>query len=107
MFDAPEEPAKPEKPETAGQRINRLARVYTDRVKLSNFMAVQAIVRTAVAADYSDEQITAGLMRLTDEPERPVTANTLRFAIGQSTRKPAYAGPINNTQSIDYGGGIK
>jgi hypothetical protein len=98
----------PPKPESEGQRINRLARIYTDRLPLSSFMAVQGVVRTAATAGgYSDDQITAGLNRLADEPGRPVTANTLRIAIeGLPTRQPAYAGPGNDTHSRDYSGGI-
>lgn len=77
----------PPKPESEGQRVNRLARTYTDRVKLSNFQAVAAIVRTAVritddegSPRYGDQALTAALSALADEG-RTVTANALRFAL--------------------------
>ncbi|MET9339231.1 hypothetical protein [Nonomuraea sp. NPDC003804] len=66
--------------ETQGQRVNRLARVYTDRVKPSNFNAVAGIVRKAVNADCSDELITKGLNELADEG-RSCTADSLRIAM--------------------------
>jgi len=75
------------KPETEGQRVNRLARTYTDRVKLSNFNAVAGVVRKAVRATgddnqplYTDQQIEAGLAELV-ETGWSVSANTLRTAI--------------------------
>jgi DNA-binding transcriptional ArsR family regulator len=66
--------------ETVGQRVNRLAKTYTDRVKLSNFPAVAGVVRKAVNADVSDEKILAGLAQLADD-SRAVTTDSLRYAI--------------------------
>ena len=66
--------------ESNGQRVNRLARTYTDRVPLSAFLAVQAVVKLACKSDFTDAQIVAGLTELADTG-RPVTANTLRMAI--------------------------
>jgi hypothetical protein len=73
--------------ETQGQRVNRLTRVYTDRIKLSKFEAVQGIVRKAVqAADdsgqplYSDAELVDALNRLADE-RRGVTVESLRVAL--------------------------
>jgi len=77
----------PEPPESEGQRVNRLARAYTDHVPLSSFNAVAGVVRKAVratdsegAALYSDEQIERGLAQLADTGWS-VTANTLRTAM--------------------------
>jgi hypothetical protein len=72
--------------ETENQRINRLTRVYTDRIKLANFPAVQGIVRKAVKAErngvrlYGDQELTDALNRLADE-NRGVTVETLRIAL--------------------------
>ncbi len=66
--------------ETENQRINRLARVYCDRVKLSNFNAVAGVVKKAVHAGVTDERITHGLNKLADDG-RAVTVDSLRYAI--------------------------
>jgi DNA-binding MarR family transcriptional regulator len=66
--------------ETVGQRVNRLAKTYTDRVKLSNFNAVAGVVRKAVNADVTDEKILTGLSKLADD-SRAVTTDSLRYAI--------------------------
>lgn len=66
--------------ESTGQRVNRLARVYTDRVKLSNFNAIAGVVRKAVSAGVSDRAITHGLNVLADDM-RSVTIDSLRYAI--------------------------
>lgn len=66
--------------ETDGQRVNRLARLYTDRVPLSNFNAVAGVVRKAVTAGVSDELITHGLGQLATD-QRAVTVDSLRYAI--------------------------
>lgn len=66
--------------ESTGQRVNRLARLYTDRVKLSNFNAVAGVVRKAVNAGVGDELITHGLGQLADD-QRAVTVDSLRYAI--------------------------
>jgi hypothetical protein len=66
--------------ETQGQRVNRLARTYTDRVKMSNFLAVRSVVARALKADYTDRQVIDGLITLADE-NRPVTIDTLRIAV--------------------------
>lgn len=84
---AADEPPPHEEPETEGQRINRLARVYTDLVPLSAFLAVQGVVRKAAKACgqdgsplYTDDQIADGLRQLAKEKRTP-TATTLRVAI--------------------------
>lgn len=84
LFDA-DLPAP--KPETENQRANRLARIYTSRVKLSNFNAVFGVVRAAARATtddgrplYTDQQITDALNKLADDGWS-VSANTLRIAI--------------------------
>ena len=74
-------PAMPDDPpETPSARANRLARVYTDQVRVSNFPAVAKIVRKAVDANVGDEVITAGLKKLVTE-NRGLTTETLRVAI--------------------------
>lgn len=76
--------------ETANQRANRLAKVYTDQVKPSNFPAIAKIVKKAVDADCSDELITAGLQCLVAEG-RSVTTDALRIAMygkPQQARSP-------------------
>jgi hypothetical protein len=86
---AAEPPAQPD--ETPNQRANRLAKVYTDRVKPSNFPAVAKIVRKAVDAACSDELITKGLTLLADEG-RSCTTDTLRIAMyGRPRVVPAVA----------------
>ena len=74
----PEMPDDP--PETPSARANRLTRVYTDEVKVSNFPAAAKIVRKAVDAGVSDEAIIAGLKKLIAE-NRGLTTETLRVAI--------------------------
>lgn len=74
----PEMPDDP--PETPSARANRLARVYTDQVKVSNFPAVAKVVRKAVDADLADEVIITGLKKLIAE-NRGLTTETLRVAI--------------------------
>ena len=89
--------AAPPKRESEGQRINRLARTYTDRVKLSNFKAVAALVRTAAGETnpdgsprYSEKQIIAALDALADK-RATVTGNTLRIELDGPVRFDAYA----------------
>ena len=67
-------------PETPGQRTNRMAKIYTDRVPISNFPAVAKIVRKAVDAKCSDEQVTQGLLTVISE-NWSLTTETLRRAI--------------------------
>lgn len=95
------------KPETANQRANRLAKIYTDQVKLSNFMAVRGVVAKAIQGECTDQQISDGLNKLIQE-NRGVSAEQLRIAIfgppknGSSGYQPyrnptdpdAYGGPI-------------
>jgi hypothetical protein len=74
----PEMPDDP--PETPSARANRLARVYTDEVKVSNFPAVAKIVRKAVDANVSDEAIIAGLKKII-AGNVSLTTESLRVAI--------------------------
>jgi hypothetical protein len=108
---AADEPPQHAEPETEGQRINRLAKVYTDLVPLSTFLAVQGVVRKAVRSTepgtrqplYDDEQITDGLRALAKE-KRALTANTLRVAIegfGRSSGHSPYQNPAD--QSVYFG----
>lgn len=105
---AADEPPPHEEPETEGQRINRLARVYADLVPLSAFMAVQGVVRKAARANehgnplYTDEQIADGL-RLLAKEKRPLTATALRVAIEgfpqqrTSSGYTPYANPVDQS----------
>jgi len=77
---------------TEGQRVNRLAKVYVDRVPLSSFPAVAGVVRKAVRAGmWPDADIAAALERLADEG-RAVTADTLRYELH------GFAGPRSNRE---------
>ena len=103
---APTQPALIDTPpaaETEGQRVNRLARTYTDRVPLSKFVAVAGVVRAAVRAGHGDEQITAGLARIADE-QRAVTIDTLRIAIQapDGPRRARHSPWSNSFTDTDY-----
>ena len=76
--------------ETPNQRANRLAKVYTDRVKPSNFPAVAKIVRKAVDANCTNELITKGLLALADDG-RSCTTDQLRIAMFGKPRPAAQA----------------
>lgn len=107
--DAPPDDEPTTTTETEGQRVNRLAKTYTDKVKLSNFPAVAGVVRKAVRAGLADPAISRGLATLAAE-ERPVTADTLRIAISQVTGHAARRSPGNgrryepfrNPEPADY-----
>lgn len=64
----------------ANKAAQRLARVYTDRVKLSNFPAVMMIAKKARAAGYADDDIEAALARLATDG-RSVTTDALRYEL--------------------------
>lgn len=68
----------------------RLARIYTDKVKLSNFGHVVTTVGIAMAAGYTAEQIAPAMARLARDG-RNVTENTLRIEI-ENENKPAQSG---------------
>lgn len=88
------------KPASAAQRAQALTAGYVELVPLSNFPAVQGIVRKAIAANYTDEQITRGLASLAAEG-RPVTTDALRLALeglpanGRSRHTP-YRNPASS-----------
>ena len=94
------------KPETENQRANRLAKIYTDRVKLSNFMAVRGVVVKAIRADCTDQQIADGLNRLIAE-QRGVSADTLRIAIVGAPRANNHQPYQRQTDPNAYSGGIQ
>lgn len=79
------------KPPTEGQRVNALAKRYTDVVRLANFQGVRGVVQSAVrCGDYTDEQIGAALDRLALPENRgriAVTANALRIEIESRGRR--------------------
>jgi len=84
-------PSSPKEP-TQGQRVNTLAKRYTDIVKLAPFHGVRNVVETAVkTGEYTDEQIAAGLDHLALPENRDrlaVTTNSLRIAMS-TNRAPA------------------
>lgn len=57
-----------------------LAQHWMELVPLSNFPAVQQIVRKAIGADYDDERISSALDTLAAEG-RSLTTETLRVAL--------------------------
>lgn len=75
------------KPETASQRVNRLSKVYYDIQPLSKWTAIQSVVKQAIKAGYTDEQIAEGLASVAGG-DWSLTANTLRIAMGQVAKKP-------------------
>lgn len=90
-------------PETAGQRVNRLARVYTDVVRISRFPAVAGIIRVAVNAGCDDETITTALKKIIAE-NRSLTVEALRIAImggpnGRGSPHQPYRNPSADDQS--------
>lgn len=82
--------------ETVGQRVNRLARIYTDQVPLSNFNAVAGVVRKAATVGVSDDLITHGLTQLAAD-QRAVTVDALRYAIYGVPPRAANAGAAGTT----------
>lgn len=65
----------------ANKAAQALARIYTDRVKLSNFPAVMGVVKKARAAGvYADGAIGSALERLAEDG-RSVTADNLRYEL--------------------------
>lgn len=98
-------PGAPDKPETPDARANRLARIYTDQVPLSNFPAIAKIVRKAV--DHcDDETIITGLKKLVAE-NRGVTTEQLRVAIYGAPKNGDRPGGPKKTNYTDeeYNGG--
>ncbi len=85
---------------TEGQRVNALAKRYTDRVPLSNFPAVAGVVRKAVRVGmWSDDEICQALERLA-EAGRSVTTDALRYELQgfpdrQSNRTRALAAGVD------------
>jgi hypothetical protein len=70
------------------RRISALATVYYDAVKrMGKWEAIRGVVKKAVQADYTDEQIERGL-RDVAAGAYPLTANTLRVAIERNHQRP-------------------
>ncbi|MCW2601837.1 MAG: hypothetical protein JWM02_3666 [Frankiales bacterium] len=95
--------AAPPRPESEGQRINRLAKAYTDRVPMSNFPAIAGVVRKAVRASHGDEPILAALSRLAGDG-RSVTTETLRIELEGKARSGRPA--ITTFTDDDYASGF-
>lgn len=75
----------PAKTPTLNERAQTLTRGYHERVPLCQFVAVLALVKRALKADYDDARVRAALMRLADSGTT-VTANTLRIELEQPGR---------------------
>lgn len=71
-------PGAPDKPESEGQRANRLTQTFVDQRPLSNFKAAAAIVTKAIRANHSDDAITAALKAIAADNDLSLTAETLR-----------------------------
>jgi hypothetical protein len=88
---------------TEGQRVNALAKRYTDHVPLSNFPAVAGVIRKAVRVGmWPDDVIGAALDRLADEG-RSVTTDALRYELTgfpgrQSNRDRALAAGVESVR---------
>lgn len=96
------------KPETDNQRANRLAKIYYDRVPMSKFVATSQIVKKAISSKYTDDQITAGLNALADDPGRPLTLTTLRIAIEGGQSRPRIDNrSVSTAEAIATGWGQK
>lgn len=99
---------KTDKPPTEGQRADRLAKRYTDRVKLAPFHGVRNVVTAAIkTGEYTDEQIAAGIDQLADE-RKSVSTNTLRYAIeGDRSRPRVDNRSVSTAEAIEAGWGQK
>lgn len=93
---------KPAVDPTENQRINTLTKVYTDRIKLTSFHAVRAVVAAAIkTGDYTDEQIRAALEHLVAE-NMSCSHNTLRIALeGRSRAAPGRHQPYRDPEDQD------
>lgn len=69
------------KAETLNQRANRIARIYTDEVKTSNFMATCKIVKTAIKDGYTDDQLIAALKEFVGHRGKTITATLMRLVL--------------------------
>lgn len=94
-------PAEPAAVESTGQRANRLATAYTDRVPLSAFLAVQGVVQKAIKAGYDDTVIAAALDRIADDG-RSLTAETLRIEIQGPARRRVSDGRVSTDDVSGY-----
>lgn len=93
-FGEPVEPEKPQRksrdkkktapkggPETHGQKVNRVAKLYTDNVKLVGFHGVRGVVDAAFkTGDYTEEQISTAISNMADA-RLPISQTSLRIAI--------------------------
>lgn len=92
LFEVPEPPEQNLSPQalkrSQNKRINALATVYYDAVnRMGNWEAIRSVIKKAVAADYTDEQIERGLKDVASGTY-PLTANTLRIAIDRTSPRP-------------------
>lgn len=75
---------------TVNAAAQRLARIYSEQVPLSNFPAVMGVAKKALNAGYEEQTINDALTRLATDG-RPVTVDTLRVEIeglpARSTRR--------------------
>jgi hypothetical protein len=70
---------------TAGQRTDRLAKVYIGNLKgrKTAFHSVRSVVKTSVDAGRSNEEIAGALLRLAAHPDRILSVNVLEVEILQ------------------------
>lgn len=82
---------------TQTQRSKKITDAYAERVPLSNWTAVNALVLRGIRSNrYADDELRAALFRLADE-NRPVTADSLRVAIeGMGRSSPNRNQPYRN-----------
>ena len=93
-YSVPKGTGDEDEPETPNQQAGRVAKTYTDRVKLSNFMAVRGVVKTALA-EHPESVVVAALKELADD-ERPVTAASMLIAVRRAKpAKPRYHNPMD------------
>jgi hypothetical protein len=82
----------PEQTGTPTQRSKAITDAYVERVPLSNWNGVNALVLKGVRSGrYADQELRDAVLRLADEG-RPVTADTLRIAM-EGIAPPARAAP--------------
>lgn len=92
LFEVPEAPEPNLSPQalkrSQNKRVNALATVYYDAVnRMGNWDAIRSVIKKAVAADYTNEQIERGLKDVASGTY-PLTANTLRIAIDRTSPRP-------------------
>lgn len=81
-------PGAPPKAETAGQRVNRLTKTYTDRVPLTSWQGARECVKRAVDAGVDDAAIAQALGDLADHGTSLTLASLRRAIYGPGQGPP-------------------